>query len=269
LKTANSDGTSNNKAPRVTVITALGAVFCTAESPLKTGQKKINNLKIPLDNYAIVYYNYINSRANRCKMGGEAIMKKQIPAGIVFLCGFLTLFANFIASELGLLIPRTLFSGLESASPTVINTVGLLTVVPLTLLLSWGIMYFALFRRHFPDLYEPSENNKLWLKKAAILILPGEAVRFTACLTTLGFPDSTGKLASLATSLFEMTYLKWFNRFYSIRQLNEPVFADYVGYTVCYLIYLLVYLFGIFFICKAVWKRAKEDYDDLIRPSNK
>ncbi len=195
-------------------------------------------------------------------------MKKQIPVGIIFLCGVLTLFSNFIASELGLLIPRTVFSGLESSSPAVINTVSLLTVVPLTLLLSWGIMYFVFLRRHFPDLYEPSENSKLWLKKAAILILPGEIARFIVCLSTLGFPDSTGKLASLVTALFEMTYLKWFGRFYAIRQLNQRILADFAAYTVCYLVYLLVYLLGIFFMCKAVWKRAKEDYDDLIRPNH-
>ena len=196
-------------------------------------------------------------------------MKKKISVDKMFLYGVLTLFANYIASWLGLLIPSTLFGGLTTASTTVINIVGIVTVFPLTFFFAWGICYFVFFKRHFPAIYEKSEYPKLWLKKTVLLILPGEIIRFFACLFSLGFSGSTGMFALIPTYLFELTYLKWFDRSDSVRQMGEFIFADYVAYTICYLIYILIYLIGIFFICKKIWKKTKEDYDDLIRPETK
>lgn len=196
-------------------------------------------------------------------------MRKKVTANKVFLYGVLTLFANYIASWLGLLIPRMLFGGLATASVTVINTVGIVTVFPLTLFFAWGVIYLVFFRRQFSNFYEPSEYSNLWLKKAVFLTLPGEIFRFFACLITLGFSDSTGMFAAIPTYLFEMTYLKWFDRAYEVRQMGEYVFADFLGYTICYLVYFLIHLLGIFLISKIVWKKAKEEHDDLIRPETK
>lgn len=196
-------------------------------------------------------------------------MKKTVFIGMLFLYEVLTLVANYIASWLGLAIPRKVFSGLISSSPAIINTVGVLTIVPLTLFIAWGILYLLFFKRQFPKLYEPSEKSKPWRKRACMVILPGELVRFFACLVTLGFSDSTGLFAAIPTYLFEMTYLKWFDRAEAVRQMGEFIFADYAGYTVCYAVYMLVHLLGIFFICKTVWKQTEEEHGDLIRPETK
>ena len=71
--------------------------------------------------------------------------------------------------------------------------------------------------------------------------------------------------AAIPTYLFELTYLKWFDRAYAVRQMGQFIFADYTAYAVCYLVYIFIHLLGVFFICKTIWKHAKEAYDDLIR----
>lgn len=177
--------------------------------------------------------------------------------------------ANYIASWLGLRIPRMLFGGLMSASAAVINTVGIITVFPFIFFFTWGIVYLMFFRRKFPNFYEPSEDPKRWLKKSVILILPGELIRFFICIIPLGFFGSTGVFAGIPTYLFELTYLKWFDRTYAVRQTGQFIFADFAAYAVCYLAYSIIHLLGIFFICKTVWKKAGEEYDDLIRPETK
>lgn len=196
-------------------------------------------------------------------------MKKKVSIGKIILYCVLSLLANLTASWVGLLIPRVIFSGLTSASVAVINTVGIITVFPLTLFFAWGIIYFTFFKGQFSNLYEPNEYSILWLKKAAQLVFPGELIRFFACLTTLGFSGSTGMFAAIPTYLFEMTYLKWVDRAYTVRQMGQFIFADYAAYAVCYLVYIIIHLLGIFFICKTIWKHAKTEYDDLIRHETK
>ena len=71
--------------------------------------------------------------------------------------------------------------------------------------------------------------------------------------------------AAIPTYLFELTYLKWADRAYAVRQMGQFIFADYAAYAVCYLVYILIHLLGIFFICKTIWKHTKAEYDDLIR----
>ena len=196
-------------------------------------------------------------------------MKKKVSIGMIILYGALSLLANLIASWVGLFIPRVIFSGLASASAAVINTVGVITVFPLTLVFAWGILYFIFFKGQFSNLYESSEDSNLWLKKTARLVFPGELLRFFVCLTTVGFSGSTGMFAAIPTYLFELTYLKWADRAYAVRQMGQFIFADYAAYAVCYLVYILIHLLGIFFICKTIWKHAKEEHDDLIRHETK
>ena len=97
-------------------------------------------------------------------------MKKKVSIGMIILYGALSLLANLIASWVGLFIPRVIFSGLASASAAVINTVGVITVFPLTLVFAWGILYFIFFKGQFSNLYESSEDSNLWLKKTACFV---------------------------------------------------------------------------------------------------
>ncbi|MCH5183824.1 MAG: hypothetical protein J1E00_06585 [Oscillospiraceae bacterium] len=198
-------------------------------------------------------------------------MKKQatVPVSNVFLCGFMILAANYIASWLGMAIPRLLIGGVaDSMSQTAINVFGILTVVPITLLLSW-LLLFLMMKSTFSKLYRSSEDSRLWLKKAIVCILPGEAFRYFLCLLTLGISGGTGEFAALVTYLFDSVYLPNVGRAYAVRQLGERIFSDYAGYTLCYLIYLLVYLAGVLFLCRRIWKKRQKEHEEMLRVRNK
>lgn len=196
-------------------------------------------------------------------------MRKRgmVPVRMLFGYGVVTLLANGIASWLGLTIPR-LILGSFSLSQSAINVLYFFTVVPLTFLFSWGILFLFL-RRRFARQYEPGENPRLWLKKTVAMLFPGELLRYAACLLTVGYSGSTGRLASIPSDFFDTVYLNWSGRFYAVRQLGSIAASDYFAYTACYLVYLLLYLPGIFFLCKSLWKKGQEEYDDLIRPESK
>lgn len=193
----------------------------------------------------------------------------MVPVVSVFLYVLMTLGANYVASWLGLAIPRLMIGrSAGSLSQTQINLFGIITIVPITLLVTW-LLLFWMMKRSFQKLYEPSEDSRLWLKKALVFVLPGELFRYFVCLPTLGIFDGAGMFSALVTDLFDSVYLPKVDRVYAVRQLGERVFSDYAGYTLCYLIYLLVHLAGVLFLCKCIWKKWQEEYDDLIRPESK
>ena len=187
-----------------------------------------------------------------------------VPVGNVFLYALMTLAANYVASWLGLAIPRLLIGGsADSLSQTQINLFGIFTVVPITLLVTW-LGLFLMMKSTFSRLYKSSEDSRLWLKKALLFVLPGELLRYFICLPTLGIYDGTGMFSALVTYLFDSVYLPKVDRAYAVRQLGERIFSDYAGYTLCYLIYLLVHLAGVLFLCRFIWKKGQKEHDEML-----
>lgn len=142
-----------------------------------------------------------------------------------------------------------------------INVVTMLFVTVLDLLIVVGIMLLFI-RAVLPPLYEAS-GDKLWLKKSALLVLPGEAVRFAVTLTDLGFVDGSGRLATVPACLFQLVYLKDPGKSYDIRQLGRFDFSDYMAFSLCYVLYLAVFLAAVFLLCRIVWNKYGKDYEDL------
>ena len=124
---------------------------------------------------------------------------------------------------------------------------------------------FLLFKYTVEKQYASSEEDALWIKSCARLVLPAETVRFLACQLTLGQINTTGAFAFLPSLLFESTYLRFVGRSEQIRQnFLEYNFADFAIYALCFLVYLAIHLAIVVFIYKHFWFRAQRDRDDLI-----
>ena len=120
-----------------------------------------------------------------------------------------------------------------------------------------------------PGQYFPSGDHFQWIKCFAALVVPGEAIRFVACFSSLGHINATGLLAILPSVLFENTYLVWSGRSNAVRNLLEYKAADFVVYALYYLIYVAVYLVITGWIYRYFWFKGKEERDDLIVRENK
>ena len=84
------------------------------------------------------------------------------------------------------------------------------------------------------------------------------------CLKSLGHLNQSGVFSLVPTFLFENMYLIWTNRSEPVRQWLEYIFADFVAYAACYIIYLVIYLALVMLIYKRFWAEAKKDSEDLI-----
>lgn len=141
------------------------------------------------------------------------------------------------------------------------NSVSMFALAILDLAVVLGII--AVFvRLVFSRLYKEDEV-KLSFEKAAFLFIPGEAFRFFFGLSDLGFVDGSGRFTTVPSCLFQLLYLSNDDRHFAIRQRGEFIFADYAFYTLCYALYLAVFLVGAFLICKALCDKYGKDYSDL------
>ena len=152
----------------------------------------------------------------------------------------------------------------EGETPSVLLTICAFAIYILIGLSIPLLATFFYFRSVVADQYIPSEDKFCWIKSCARLVLPAETIRFLFCLSSLGHINQTGNFAFLPSLLFENTYLLWTNRHEPVRQWLEYIFADYVAYALCHIIYLVIYLTFVMLIYKYFWKEAKKDSEDLI-----
>lgn len=171
---------------------------------------------------------------------------------------------NFLSTELVAICMRTLVLFLIrsfSLSAATINVITMLATAVLDLVFVLAAT-FLFIRIVLPRLYERNEG-KLWLKRSAFLVLPGELLRFFLAFTDLGAVDGNGKFAITPSYLFELVYLRNPNKNYTVRLLGEYGFSDYAVFSLIYALYLAVFLTGVYFICKAVWNIFGIDREDL------
>ena len=190
--------------------------------------------------------------------------KSSLFTAAVLYC-VLAFIANFFTSAVALLCVEKLVLFLVThtdLNASWLNSISMSAMAILDLAMVIGIT--AVFARAFlAPLYEDG-GGSLWLKKSALIILPGEAVRYLYALSDLGFVDRSGRFAAVPSCLFELLYLKDPNRHLAIRQYGEYVLADYAFYTLCYALYSAVLLGGVFWVCRMVWNKYGKDYADLV-----
>lgn len=139
-----------------------------------------------------------------------------------------------------------------------------LTYSFLTMGIAWCLIYL-LFKQKEEEHYVPSDDKHLWMKKCLLMIAPGEIIRFLICLRVLGITNVLGgKMAIAPTIWFGNSYLIWADRVNAVRQEGIFIIWDYLAYSLCYLIYLAIYLYVIFEIYLKIWKKGKQEHDYLI-----
>ena len=180
-----------------------------------------------------------------------------------FTYGFISFVANFGASILGIGIPRLLIKAYISLfgnmSQKTMNIFGYLTIFPLTFILSWVFVIF-LTKKFMPVHFDFCDDENGYTSHFVRLILPGEILRWLVVMFPLGSVNSTGYLSLLPSMLFENTYLKWSDRHKYVRQYLEFIPADYWAYSLCYLIYIAIYMAGLIAIYR--YLASREDPED-------
>ena len=187
----------------------------------------------------------------------------QVSIGNVFFYTGLMFLSNYISVfvETGII---NVIKPTEGETPSVLLLICALAIYILIGLSIPLLATFFYFRSVVADQYIPSEDKFCWLKSCARLVLPAETIRFLFCLSSLGHLNQSGVFAFLPSFLFENTYLLWTNRSEPVRQWLEYIFADYVAYALCHIIYLVIYLALVMLIYKHFWKEAQKDSEDLI-----
>lgn len=176
--------------------------------------------------------------------------------GLTFLSNYISV---FVAGGIINMIKPT-----EGETPSVLLLICALAIYILIGLSIPLLATFFYFRSVVEDQYISGEDKFCWLKSCAKLVLPAETIRFLFCLISLGHMNQSGVFAFLPSLLFENTYLLWTNRIEPVRQWLEYIFADYVAYALCHIIYLVIYLALVMLIYKHFWKESQKDSEDLI-----
>lgn len=185
----------------------------------------------------------------------------KIQAKEIIFYGIVTCIANLLASLAVSFILKMLVTPMEKNALAFVLTVVILFVgcfgIPLAVL-------FGYLKSRVPAHYQPSDENRLWLKNALRLILPGEIVRCILGASCLGFINSFGLLSLIPTFMFEQTYVILSGRNKAIRQEAEFIFADYLAYVGIYLIYLTLFLLAVLAIYRYLWNIGKREREELI-----
>ncbi len=186
---------------------------------------------------------------------------KKIQAKDIIFYGIIMCIANLLASLAVSFVLKILVTPIENVAFAYVLTVVILLVgcfgIPLAIL-------FGYLKNRVPAHYQPSDDNRLWLKNALRLILPGEIVRCILGTSCLGFIGNFGLLSLIPTFVFEQTYVIWSGRNNAIRQRAEFIFADYLAYVGIYLIYLALFLLAVLAIYRYLWSIGKREKDELI-----
>ncbi|PWM65641.1 MAG: hypothetical protein DBX61_09605 [Clostridiales bacterium] len=175
----------------------------------------------------------------------------------------ITLAANYAASALGYYILKAATVLEITEFSNVLSVIfSCVIIIPLIFITSITIITFYL-KKVIPMQYEPTDTRAKGLKKALIMILPGEILRLIICSRYDSILNSSF-FSYITSILYELTYLKWTNRFREVLLSGKLAFQDYLGYFICYIIYFSVYLCIILFICSKIWKSAQVDWQDSI-----
>ena len=115
------------------------------------------------------------------------------------------------------------------------------------------------------DQYKHSEGKHHWMRNFLLFVLPGEAIRFLISLIDLGHGEGTGVITSVASFIFENTYVYRAGANTRIRMETRYIAADYIAYVGCYLVYLIVYCLILMLPYYLLWKKAEFERNELIR----
>lgn len=176
-------------------------------------------------------------------------MKKRVPIDAQFLYVVMTFLACLVSSNLcyALILKWT-----ENRDIGVGAYILLLILLALSYtVLSIAFMFPFLYKR-FPDLYHKCDDDKMWLKKAILLILPGELARYITCVL---FYDRY--FEKVTTEIYYAVYGMWMDA----STIGVFDFLDDIVYTVIYVILAVPFIFAVLYMCKRFWATGKRLYE--------
>ena len=159
------------------------------------------------------------------------------------------------------MILSAILSILPSVNKMLWDTFGFAFTLIVPIVCTEVCLYFYL-SKILPQKYFPSEEPRIWAKMLFGLSLPGEAIRFFICLPTLGFINSTGIFNPTPTDLFDQLWVKMTGRYEAVRQDVDYILLDYIGYSLCYILYLAVHMLLLMLIFKHIWNKAKKEHEN-------
>lgn len=161
--------------------------------------------------------------------------------------------ATFLARNYVYDIFASIFPHISTLPQFLVVILFIIIVYPITLLLVWFCVLLW-FGKSVPRKY--SEDTS-WFQSAAKMILPSEFIRYYICVCSRVFLNSTDQFACIPTDLYDMVWLR-------LTEGRQGNFIDFIGYSVCYSLYLVLYLSVIFMLYKKFWNVGKQEKEDMI-----
>ncbi|MBQ7292984.1 MAG: hypothetical protein IJW79_04505 [Clostridia bacterium] len=169
-------------------------------------------------------------------------------------------FASYCCRQIGNILKSVLSDGGVNYPIGLFNTLHLLLIIPAALIFTWT-MFFYLLRLTIPPIYFELENGRKWYSVAFVCIMPAEIIRLIYGLTDMGNLIGSARFSFVPTKLFDTLWCNMTNRG-AVRQHENYIFTDYIGYTLCYVIWEIVCLTVVFFIFKYYWNIGEARKDD-------
>ncbi|MBP3376548.1 MAG: hypothetical protein J6L83_07270 [Clostridia bacterium] len=186
----------------------------------------------------------------------------KIP-GYAVLYGIAVFISNFFCSMACLSFKTIAFVPIAEKIPyALLITLVLLADIIFKLVLPLVCVYFVM-RYTVPRLYAFMDGQGQ-IKCFLLHVLPMEIVRYIVCLLSLGHLKQTGYFALLPSFIFENTYIRWSGRHNEIRNYLDYIPEDFLAYTLCYVVYAVVYLTFAILIYRKFWKVGREESEELI-----
>ena len=189
-------------------------------------------------------------------------IKKVIKNAVLY--GIVAFLIYYFASYTGRQIGNTLKDILAYFDPDypigLFDTIHLCLIVPSNLIFTW-IMFFYLLRLTVPPIYFELNKGCRWYSVAFACIMPAEIVRFVYGLTDMGNFMGSARFSFAVTKLFDTLWCNITDRG-AVRQHGNYIFTDYIGYTLCYIVWEFICLTVVFLIFKYYWNIGEARKED-------
>ena len=183
---------------------------------------------------------------------------------MILYAGLLLLSNPIILSFTTFLIEKLLMPFYNAVPYVVLAIISLILYIAMFLLVPIAIMYLF-FHVRLPYQYQKKQP---WKNSFLKLILPAEILRYFLCLESVGHIRQGGVFAILPSLIFENSYLIWTGRHNIVRNDLDYIFMDYFAYTVCYVIYALIYGALLAWVYHRCWEAEAEEQDVYIIHGN-
>ena len=149
---------------------------------------------------------------------------------------------------------------------TVPASVQMWTRILLIYPISFGvslITIWTLLQKLIPTFYFTTEDNKTYKYIAMAVILPGELVRYIVCLSSMGSLLGSGRFSVISSNWFNQLWWALASKSEFLLSQGKSSLIGGLIFTLCYIAYLLLYLFIVLKMFRYLWKVSQWEAEDL------